>query len=92
MALLAFINLILGLVLSDRGAGFIAGASVIWGLLVAGFAAKRVTDAREKARKGATLAEANSSTLAWKLSSSAVNGGGGSGSNAGASSMEMGKR
>jgi len=87
-AVLAFINLILGLVLSDRGAGFIAGASVVWGALVAGFSAKKVVDARKRARKGAALAEANSSTLAWKTSTSAsvVEGG------AGGSSMEMGKR
>ena len=87
-AVLAFINLILGLVLSDRGAGFIAGASVVWGALVAGFSAKKVADARKRARKGAALAEANSSTLAWKTSTSAsvVEGG------AGGSSMEMGKR
>jgi len=96
MALLAFINLLLGLVLADRGAGFIAGATVIWGGIVSLFAAKGVLDTRKKAQKGAALAEANSSTMAWK--SSVVNGGGASQSTTsasrsnGSSEMEMGKR
>lgn len=105
-AVLAFADLILGLLLADRGAGFIAGASIVWGALVAGFAAKRVSDERKRARKGATLTEANSSMMAWKASVTNGVGGGdfssrsslttasGSTSNGGgaAAAMEMGRR
>ena len=98
MAVLAFANLILGLVLADRSAWFIAGASVVWCALVVGFSAKKVLDLRKKAKWGASLAEANSSNLAWKASSM-VDGSRGDGCGAAAAAvttaagtMEMGKR
>ena len=100
LAVLAFINLILGLVLAGRGAGWIAGASVIWGGLVVAFSAKKVLDERKKVRKGAALAEANSSNVAWKASiadggasiTSASNGSSAAAAVADAAEMEMGKR
>ena len=74
---------------------------VVWGALVAGFAAKRVADDRKRAQKGAALTEANASTISWKASvadgrhaasrGSATSASGASGSN-GAAEMEMGAR
>ena len=107
-AALAFADLILGLVLADRGAGFIAGAAIVWGALVAGFAAKRVGDARKRLRRGSMLEEANGAASAWKSASMEENGGnsgnasrssattagasGSSGAAAAAAEMVMGKR
>ena len=100
-AALAFADLILGLVLADRGA-------IVWGALVAGFAAKRVGDARKRLRRGSMLEEANGAASAWKSASMEENGGnsgnasrssattagasGSSGAAAAAAEMEMGKR
>ena len=75
-AALAFADLILGLVLADRGAGFIAGAAIVWGALVAGFAAKRVGDARKRLRRGSMLEEANGAASAGGRARTCVSCGG----------------